>query len=131
MLAKLSCIAILLMVGLGAGAVWAQDDAIKRTILQKTEVPGTPYVTVLGTAEIKAGATVGRHSHPGTESGYVIEGGGVLLVQGQPPRQLQPGDSFLNPTGTPHSFRSGDKPTKIVSSFVVEKDKPLASPAPE
>jgi len=56
MRAKLSCIAILLIVGLGAGAVWAQDDAIKRTILQKAEVPGTPYVTVLGMAEIKAGA---------------------------------------------------------------------------
>jgi hypothetical protein len=74
---------------LGAGAVLAQDDAVKRTILQKTEVPGTPYVTVLGTAEIKAGATVGRHTHPGTESGYVVEGGGELLVQGQPLRHLQ------------------------------------------
>lgn len=86
MLGRLSCSAILLVVGLGAGVVWAQDDAVKRTILQKTEVPGTPYVTVLGTAEIKAGATVGRHTHPGTESGYVVEGGGELLVQGQPPR---------------------------------------------
>jgi hypothetical protein len=31
----------------------------------------------------------------------------------------------------PHSFRNSDKPTTIVSSFVVEKDKPLASPVPE
>ena len=31
MLAKLSPIAILLMVGFGAGAVWARDDAFKRT----------------------------------------------------------------------------------------------------
>jgi quercetin dioxygenase-like cupin family protein len=129
LLVKLSCIAIPLVVGLGAGAAW--DDAIKRTILQKTEVPGTPYVTVLGAAEIKAGATVGRHTHPGTENGYVVEGGGELLVQGQPPRHLQPGDPFLNPTGLAHSFRNGDKPAKIVSSFVVEKEKPLASLAPE
>jgi quercetin dioxygenase-like cupin family protein len=84
---------------------------------------------VLGTAEIKAGATVARHTHPGVESGYVVEGGGVLFVQGQPPRHLQPSESFVIPAGVPHSFHNGDKPTKIISSFVVEKGKPLAAPA--
>jgi quercetin dioxygenase-like cupin family protein len=82
-------------------------------------------------AEIQAGATVARHTHPGTESAYIIAGGGELLVMGQSARQVAAGDGFQVPPDTPHSLRNGTKPTVIAATYMVEKGKPLASPAPE
>jgi len=32
---------------------------------------------------------------------------------------------------TPHSARNVDQPTRVLVTYVVDKDKPLASPAPE
>jgi quercetin dioxygenase-like cupin family protein len=130
MFAKLS-FGILLLVAVSGAPAWAQDDAIKRTVLQRADVPGTQYVSIQASAEIKPGTTVARHTHPGLEIGYVLEGEADLFVQGQPPRHLKPGDSFVNPSGVPHSLKTGDKPFKALSTYVVEKDKPLATPAPE
>ena len=55
-----------------AGFAIAQAPAIKRTILQKGDVPveGAREV-IMGTAEIAAGGATGRHSHNGPETGYV------------------------------------------------------------
>jgi hypothetical protein len=37
---------------------------------------------------------------------------------------------FVVPAGTPHAGgKNGDKMTRITSTYVVEKGKPLASPA--
>jgi quercetin dioxygenase-like cupin family protein len=109
----------------------AQPAGLKRTILQKTEVPDTKYVTVLVSVEIEPGTVVARHTHPGVESAYVLEGEAELSVQGQPPRKIKAGDGFQIPPETPHGARNGDKPSKLLVTYVVDKDKPLASPAPE
>jgi len=61
-----------------------QTQTIQRTPLQKFDVPGTNYETVIGIAEIVPNVNVGRHTHPGPESGYVLEGDFSLLVEGQP-----------------------------------------------
>jgi quercetin dioxygenase-like cupin family protein len=44
---------------------------------------------------------------------------------------VKAGDGFQVAPETPHGARNGDKPTKLIVTYVVEKDKPLASPAPE
>ena len=74
-------------------AATSQSAPIKRTPLQKFDVPGTSYETVIGMAEIVPNVNIGRHTHPGLESGYVLEGDMVLTVQGQPDKTLRPGDS--------------------------------------
>ena len=119
--------------GLLATGVSAQaaPGGVARTILQTTDGPMDGYVTVLARADIDAGATVMRHTHPGIESAYVLAGGGILQVKGLPDREVKPGDSFQVPPYTPHMLRNGAAPTQIASTYVVEKDKPLASPAPE
>jgi len=109
----------------------AQGAGLKRTILQKTELPDTRYVSILALVEIEAGANVARHTHPGVESTYLVEGGLELSVKGEPVRTIKVGDGFQVPPETPHAARNGDKPTKLIVTFVVDKDKPLASPAPE
>ena len=103
---------------------------IKRTMLQKVDVPGSNYETVTGIAEIVPNVNAGRHTHPGPETGYVLEGEMTLLVEGQPPLALKAGDSYKVPPVAIHDVRTGDKGTKVLAIYVVEKGKPLASPAP-
>ena len=108
----------------------AQQGGIKRTPLQKMEFPDG-YVTVTGIAEVPPGGAAGRHSHPGIETGYVLDGEAELLIDGQPPLHLKPGDSYQIPPGAIHDAKvSGDKPLKVLGIYVVDKTKPLATPAP-
>ena len=103
---------------------------IRRIPLQKFDVPGTNFETVIGIAEIAPNAAIGRHSHPGVESGYVLEGDLTLLVDGQPEKHLTVGQSYVVPNGAIHDARTGAGGGKVIASYVVEKGKPLASPAP-
>jgi quercetin dioxygenase-like cupin family protein len=113
-----------------AGAAIAQQNAIKRTPLQKVEFP-EGYVTVSGIAEVPPGGSAGRHTHPGIETGYLLEGEADLIVEGQPDRHLKAGDSYTVPAGVVHDAKvSGDKPLKVIAVYIVDKTKPLASPAP-
>jgi quercetin dioxygenase-like cupin family protein len=107
----------------------SQAQAIKRTILQKSDVPGTNYETVFGIAELAPNADVAAHSHPGTESGYLIEGSLTLKVKDQPTREVKAGDSVFIPAGVAHGGRAGPNGAKVLAAWVVEKGKPLSSPA--
>jgi quercetin dioxygenase-like cupin family protein len=108
----------------------AQQSGIKRTPLQTVDYPaGYNVVSVI--AEIPAGACAGRHIHPGVESTYVMEGSGILKVMGQPDRTVKAGDSFQIPPGVPHDGCVPPGGTfKILATYIVEKGKPLAAPAP-
>jgi quercetin dioxygenase-like cupin family protein len=103
---------------------------VRRKILSQMDGPVPGYVTMIVEVELEPGVPVARHTHPGIESSYIIEGNVEVPIEGQPTRSLKPGDAFQVPAGTPHS---GGKPsdTKIraVTTYVVEKGKPLASPA--
>jgi quercetin dioxygenase-like cupin family protein len=106
------------------------SGGVTRKILSKTDGPAPGYETLLVEAEIEAGVAVGRHTHPGIESAYVIEGGFELPIEGQPTRMLKPGDAFQIPTATPHAGgKPGAAKSRILITYVVEKGKPLASPA--
>src|SRR4029450_3129856 len=70
-----------------------QTQNIKRTPLQKFDVPGTNYETVIGLAEIVPNVNIGRHTHAGPESGFMLEGDFVLLVEGQAPLPVKAGES--------------------------------------
>jgi quercetin dioxygenase-like cupin family protein len=117
------------LVGYGPVAAQQANQPIKRTILQKSDVPGTNYETVFGIAEIAPNAEFASHTHPGTESSYIMEGSITLNVKGYPTREAKAGDSMLIPAGVPHSGNAGASGAKIVATWVVEKGKPLASPA--
>jgi len=108
----------------------AATTGVTRKILTQTDGPTAGYVTLLVEATIEAGVAVGRHTHPGIESAYVLEGGFELPIQGQPTRMLKPGEGFHIPPDTPHAGgKPGSARTRVLSTYVVEKGKPLASPA--
>jgi len=99
----------------------AATPGVTRKILSQMDGPALGYVTLLVDATIDPGVMVARHTHPGIESAYVLEGGFELPIQGQP----KPGDGFQIPPEPPHA---GGKPGVLIT-YVVEKGKPLASPA--
>ena len=130
--------AILVLIGIGAtGVVQAQPapaltqqtQTIKRTPLQKFEVPGTNFDTVIGIAEIAPNVSIGRHIHPGPESGFLLEGEFTLLVEGEAPLSLKAGQSYKVPSGAIHDAKTGTQGAKVIATYVVERGKPIASPA--
>ena len=109
----------------GAGVAIAQQTGIKRTPLQKLDFPAG-YNTVTAIAEVPAGGAAGRHTHPGAETGYVLEGELELLVDGKPPMKIKAGESYQIPEGAIHDAKAGDKPFKVLGVYVVKAGEPLA-----
>jgi len=104
---------------------------IKRTVLQRVDVPESSTMeSVTGIAEIMPNVNIGRHTHPGAETGYVIEGTLTLLVDGKAPLPLKAGDSYQVPVRAIHDAKSGESGAKVLAVYLVEKGKPLASSAP-
>jgi quercetin dioxygenase-like cupin family protein len=123
-----------LFVALSAPA-WAQEPAkppAKRTILQRTDVAASPaQETIFGTVDVVPGSGNAFHTHFGSEIGYVAQGRIRLEIQGQPSRELGPGESFLVTRGQVHrSVLLGDAPVKLINTWTIDKDKPLLTPAP-
>ena len=114
-----------------AATVAAQQPAFKRTVLQQGDlsVPGREAITAL--AEFQPAATVGRHTHFGEEIGYLLEGTLLIEQDGKPAVTLKAGETFLIPAGTIHNAtNTGTGTARLVATYVVEKGKPLATPAP-
>jgi len=109
----------------------AQQPGIKRTILLRTDEPGsTTHEVVMGIAEIAPGAMAGKHRHPGIEIGYILDGSVTLEHEGEPARMLKAGDSFKNEPGVHNAKNTGTTPVKILAVYLVEKGKPMAEPVP-
>jgi len=112
-----------------ADAQTPAGPAIKRSILQRFDL-GADREVVTAIAEIPPGMAAGRHTHPGPETSYVVEGSASLEVEGEAPRLVKAGDSFAIPAGKVHDAKVvGDKPVKVLATYIIEKGKPLASPA--
>jgi quercetin dioxygenase-like cupin family protein len=112
-------------------AAWAQQaPAFKRTVLQQADIsaPGREAVTAL--VEFQPGGASGRHSHPGEEIGYILDGTFVVEQDGKPPVTLQTGGTFLIPAGTVHNATNMGQGGRVLATYVVEKGKPMATPAP-
>ncbi|MGX7743515.1 cupin domain-containing protein [Rhodopseudomonas parapalustris] len=114
---------------IAASTAVAQQSGIKRTPLQKIEFPDG-YVTVSGLAELPPGGNIGRHTHPGIETGYLLEREAVMSIDGEPDKHLKAGDSYVIPAGVVHDAKvHGDNGAKVMAVWVVDKTKPFASPA--
>ena len=107
----------------------AQQSAIKRTPLQTVDFPAG-YNVVTAIAEVPAGSCAGRHTHPGVESSYVMEGPMVVKIEGKPDQTFKAGESFQIPLNAVHDACGvGGQGFKVLGTYIVEKGKPLASPA--
>jgi quercetin dioxygenase-like cupin family protein len=105
----------------------AQPPGIHRIDLQRHDlsVPGREVVQTI--VEIEPGVTSSRHTHPGEEIVYVLEGAPLQYdVEGKPPVTLKPGDVLFIPAGTVHSAKNvGSRKGAELATYIVEKGKPL------
>lgn len=110
-------------------AARAQDAVLaglKRTDLvrQDLSIPGREVVQVL--VEFAPGLSAQRHTHPGEELVYVIEGALEYVLDGRSPVTLRAGDALMIPRGTPHAVRNvGSGKAAELATYIVEKGKPL------
>ncbi|MFE2823433.1 cupin domain-containing protein [Streptomyces sp. NPDC059271] len=101
---------------------------LKRTVVQRSSssVPGREIVQVL--TEIPPGVESGWHTHPGEEVGFIVAGHVEMAIRGQSTRTLLAGDGFLIPPELPHNARDlGPETGRMLSTYIVDPDKPLAS----
>jgi quercetin dioxygenase-like cupin family protein len=127
---KTSVVVLVLTLTAVAAGVSGQQPAFKRTVLQQVDlsVPGREAVTAV--AELQPGAAAGRHTHPGEEIGYVIEGTVLVEVDGKPPMTLTGGKAFLIPAGAIHNATNkGSSAARVLATYIIEKGKPVATPA--
>lgn len=123
------CAIGVLFSALSTGA-FAQASGLKREMVKKGDVSIPNHEAVVARVEVAPGVIAGRHTHPGDEISYVLEGEGELLIDGEPPLKIKAGDAFIIPAGKIHDAKNtGTVPLKLVGTFVVEKGKPLATPA--
>ncbi|WP_454739187.1 cupin domain-containing protein [Cupriavidus necator] len=116
---------------LAAAGALAQSSGLTRKVVGRADVSVPGREAVVARVEVAPGAYAGRHTHPGDEISYVMEGEAQLLIDGQPPRTIKAGESFVVPAGIVHdAHNASGAPTKLLGVYVVEKGKPLASPAP-
>jgi len=114
--------------GWATGSLLAQVPGFKRVELQKKDLSIQGREVVQARGEFEPGAAVPQHTHPGEEIGYVLEGSLELEVAGKPSVTLKAGDAFFVPAETIHSGKNvGGGSTKVLSTYVVEKGKPLAT----
>lgn len=126
---KAGIMAIAMMIvgsALAVRGAWPQQPGMKRTELQRHDLsaPGREVVQVR--VEIDPGVTTPRHSHPGEEIIYVLEGSFEYQIEGQAPVTVKAGDVYFIPAGTIHTAKNvGSGNGAELSTYVVEKGKPL------
>ena len=110
------------------GSLKAQQPGFKRTELQKHDLSIPGREVVQARADFEAGASIGKHTHPGEEFGYILEGTLEFEVAGKPNAKLKAGDTFFIPAETIHAAKNvGSGPARVLATYVVEKGKPLAT----
>jgi quercetin dioxygenase-like cupin family protein len=128
---------IALVVGVAVGTVGTQilipqQTAARRTLLQQQDLEGVAgKEIIMYHAEISPGGMAGRHTHPGPELAYVLEGTLIFELDGQPSVTLKAGESVHVPAQQIHNAKNGSTtaPVKVIVFMVGEKGQPLATPA--
>ena len=118
--------ALIIAIGLALHAAQVQQPGIKRTdaLQHDLGVPGREVVQVR--VDFAPGAAFARHSHPGEEIAYVLEGSLEYQFDGKPPVTLKAGDVLYIPAGTIHSAKNaGSGNGAELATYIVEKGKPL------
>jgi quercetin dioxygenase-like cupin family protein len=104
----------------------AKQAGIKRTDLQRHDLSAAGREAVQVRVELAPGASFPKHTHPGEEIIYVLEGSIEYQVEGKAPAMLKAGDVLFIPAGTIHSAKNiGSGNGVELATYVVEKGKPL------
>jgi len=104
----------------------AQPSGVKRTNLQQHDlsIPGREVVQVR--VDIDSGVTFPKHTHPGEEIIYVLEGMLEYQLEGKAPMTVRAGDVLFIPAHAVHTAKNiGSNNASELATYVVEKGKPI------
>ena len=124
---RIMAVAVLIVgIGLALHGTQGQQPGFNRTDLQQHDlsIPGREVIQVR--VELAPGVASPKHTHPGEEIIYVLEGSLEYEVEGKPPVTLKAGDVLFIPAGTVHAAKNvGSGNGTELATYIVEKGKPL------
>jgi quercetin dioxygenase-like cupin family protein len=122
--------ALIATTGLALQVTQAQLVGSRRIDLQRHDLSIAGREVIQTIVELEPGTTAPRHSHPGEEIIYVLEGTWEYSLEGKPPVTLKAGDVLFIPAGVIHSARIvGTSRGRELATYIVEKGKPLLAVA--
>ena len=118
--------ALIVASGLALHVARAQQPGVTRNDLQRHDLSTPGREAVQAIVEVLPGMISPRHTHPGEEIIYVLEGALEYQVEGKPPVTLKAGEVLFIPAGTVHAARNvGSGNAAELATYIVEKGKPL------
>jgi quercetin dioxygenase-like cupin family protein len=127
----LTAAALIAASGLALQVAQAQLAGTRRIDLQRHDLSAPGREVIQARVEIDPGVTSPKHTHPGEEIIYVLEGSLEYQVEGKPPVTLKAGDVLFIPAGTIHAAKNvGSGNAAELATYVVEKGKPLLTVVP-
>src|SRR5919112_870302 len=100
---------MIVVIAVGASALAAQParpPGTARTDLQRHDLSIPGHEAVQLRVDFAPGSSFPRHTHPGEEIIYVLEGTLEYEVEGKPPVTLRAGDVLFIPAGTIHAAKN-------------------------
>ena len=119
------------MAAVVAGALFAPfgaqaQNGVTRTDLQRHDLSAPGREAIQVRVDLAPGVAFGKHTHPGEEVIYVLEGTLEYQLKDKPPVTLKAGDVLFIPAGAVHSARNvGNVTGSELATYIVEKGKPL------
>jgi quercetin dioxygenase-like cupin family protein len=125
---------IITTVGLAAltisGSTLAQQAGIKFTNLHRYDLSAPGHKVVQKRMDMDPRVLSPRHTHPGEEIIYVLEGAPEYQLEGKPLVTINGGDFLFIPVGVIHTTKNvGGSNVAELANYVVEKRKPPQIPA--
>jgi quercetin dioxygenase-like cupin family protein len=103
-----------------------QASGIERTDLQRHDLSIPGREVVQNRVDISPEAPAFKHTHPGEEIIYVLEGSLEYQLEGKAPVTLKVGEVLFVPAETIHAVKNvGRGNAAELATYVVEKGKPL------
>ena len=102
------------------------QSGLHRTDLVRQDLDVTDRELIQVRVDFDAGVVSPKHSHPGVEVAYVIDGTFEYQLEGRPPVTLKAGDSLYIPAGTAHVAKNvGTGKASELATYIVKKGTPL------
>jgi quercetin dioxygenase-like cupin family protein len=112
--------------GLALHVTQAQQPGITRTDVQRHDLGVSGHEVIQVRVDFAPGVAFGKHSHPGAEIAYVLEGTLEYQLEGKPPVTLKTGGALFIPARTIHTAKNvGSVNAAELATYIVEKGKPL------
>jgi quercetin dioxygenase-like cupin family protein len=110
-----------------ASTAFAQTN---RTELKRADLTGANMEVIISVLEVPPGSSIDRHTHPGEEAVYVLDGATLQFPDGKEISRPA-GQAGINVRDVPHAGYTvvGDKPLRLLTVHIVDKGKPMTVPA--